>query len=65
MNTKKFNDRTIISNFSVNEDNTGYNDIKITVSIWLEGYDADYFIGIDIKSIKMYLNFEKGGIVSE
>jgi hypothetical protein len=64
-NTKKFDDKTIISNFNVKEDNTGYEDIKLTLSLWLEGYDADYFVGVDIKNIKMYLNFEKGGIVGE
>jgi hypothetical protein len=64
-NTKKFDDNTIISNFEIKEDKTGYEDIKVTVTLWLEGYDADYFVGIDIKSIKMYLNFEKGGTVDE
>ena len=59
MNTKKFDDNTIISNFDVKEDNTGYKDIKLTVYVWLEGYDADYFLGISVKNISMLLNFEK------
>ena len=63
--TKNFTDGTIISNFKTNDTVTGFEDLKLTVSIWLEGYDADYFIGIDMKNIKMYLNFSKGGNVSE
>jgi hypothetical protein len=56
---KNFLDDTVISEFKANDEKTKYNDIHITVSLWLEGYDADYFVGVDVKKIKMYLNFEK------
>lgn len=58
-NAKTFEDNTVISTFVANSEKTSYNDIKITVSIWLEGYDADYFVGVSVKNIKVYLNFEK------
>ena len=37
--------------------NNKYNDIKLTVSLWLEGMDADYISGIYDTSITMFLNF--------
>lgn len=58
-NAKTFEDKTVISNFVANSEKTKYNDIHITVSIWLEGYDADYFVGVSVKNIKIFLNFEK------
>ncbi len=40
-----------------NETLTSYTALKYTVTIWLEGYDADYVIGMYNTSLKMYLNF--------
>ena len=54
---KDFNTQTSFGVFKPNEDKSSYNDIKITVSIWLEGYDADYFAGIDTSSVRVFLNF--------
>lgn len=34
-----------------------YQDVCLTVYIWLDGYDADYIPGIDVSSIKTYLSF--------
>lgn len=46
-----------------NSDKTDYEIVKITVSIWLEGMDADYFVGVDTKSIKIYLNFKMKEVI--
>ena len=47
-----------------NENKISYEPLKFTLSIWLEGYDADYIIGMKNNSVKIYLNFyveeEKG-----
>ncbi len=40
-----------------NQSSTDYNELKLTISVWLEGFDADYIIGIKNNSLKMYLNF--------
>lgn len=39
------------------QNGTGYTKIKLTVSVWLEGFDADYIVGMRNNSLKMYLNF--------
>lgn len=36
---------------------TGYDDIKVTVAIWIEAYDADYIVGLQNGSVKIMLNF--------
>ncbi len=38
--------------------NGSYNVVKMTVMIWLEGWDADYFVGINNKAISVKLGFE-------
>ena len=56
LNTNKsLEDDTVLGVFE-NKDNK-YNDIKLTVSLWLEGMDADYISGIYDTSISMFLNF--------
>lgn len=40
----------------VNENNS-FNNVKITVYVWLEGMDADYIIGCTDTNLKMVLNF--------
>ena len=39
------------------KENGKYNDIKLTVSLWLEGMDADYISGVYDRSVSMFLNF--------
>lgn len=39
-----------------------YNDIKMRVYIWLDGYDADYLEGVDTKEMHFYLSFTKVGV---
>ncbi len=49
-------------------ENGQYNDIKLTVSLWLEGMDADYISGVYDRSVSMFLNFcikEKGDTGNE
>ena len=46
-----------------NSDKTDYVPIKITVAIWLEGMDADYFVGVDSNSIKIFLNFSMKEVI--
>ena len=38
---------------------TTYNDVKITVAIWLEGYDCDYISTVDLTDLSFYLSFCK------
>ena len=60
INTEKdFDGSKKLGRFIPNETNTKYSDVKITVYIWLEGYDADYFLGINSEDIKIFLNFTK------
>lgn len=54
---KSFDDEVSFGRILPNADNTEYEPIKITVFIWLEGYDADYFAGINTNKIKIYLSF--------
>lgn len=43
----------------VRDSEGNYNDVKITVYIWLEGYDADYLEGVNTESVHFFLNFTK------
>lgn len=57
-NTQKdFNGGISFGKIVPNGDNTDYLPVKITVYIWLEGYDADYILGISNTNLKMMLNF--------
>jgi hypothetical protein len=40
-----------------NDTSSAYTTLKFTISVWLEGYDADYIVGMYNTSLKMYLNF--------
>jgi len=45
--------------FEFNNTNNDYNVIKLEIYIWLEGWDADYFVGIPEKTkIRVDLGFE-------
>lgn len=46
-----------------NETNTDYEPIKLTICIWMEGYDADYFIGIDNEIASLYLSFKMKEVI--
>lgn len=60
INTEKnFDGNKVLGRFIPNENNTKYSDVKITVYVWLEGYDADYFVGVNSEDIKIFLNFTK------
>lgn len=39
-----------------------YNDVKMRVYIWLDGYDADYIEGVDTDKMHFYLSFTKVGV---
>lgn len=54
---KSFDDEISFGRILPNAGNTDYEPIKITVFIWLEGYDADYFAGVSTNKIKIYLSF--------
>lgn len=54
---KDFNGEISFGQVVPNADGTDYVPIKITVSVWLEGFDADYIIGISNTSFKMMFNF--------
>ncbi|MCR5232074.1 MAG: hypothetical protein K6B64_05445 [Acholeplasmatales bacterium] len=57
---KNFNDLNVLGKFNKN-DQGEYNDVKITVYLWLDGYDADYLEGVNTESVHFYLNFTKVG----
>ena len=46
-----------IGEFKFNSDKNEYNVIKLEMYIWLEGWDADYFIGIP-ENTTITCNFE-------
>lgn len=50
---------TEFGTFTFNEQRNDYNVIKLEIYIWLEGWDADYFIGIpEDTTIKVDLGFQ-------
>lgn len=57
---KNFNSLETLGKFSRNTDGA-YNDVKISVYLWLDGYDADYIEGVNTDSVHFYLNFTKVG----
>ena len=56
---KSFDDMISLGLFEIANENQGYNEVKITICIWLEGYDADYISGISTNEMKIFLNFIK------
>ena len=57
---KDFNGQEVLGRFTKGQDGK-YNDVKITVYLWLDGYDADYLEGVNTDSVHFYLNFTKVG----
>lgn len=52
------NDSTVFGTFTYDENKTSYNMVKLEMYLWLEGWDADYFVGIpDNVSIRVDLEF--------
>lgn len=39
-------------------DGTAYNEIELTLELWIEGYDADNLVGLNTTDIKVLLTFE-------
>lgn len=60
---KNFDGNVSFGTIIPNDDKTDYVPIKITVSIWLEGMDADYLVGTDSNHIKIFLNFSMKEVI--
>lgn len=58
---KDFNGKKELALFEKQADGS-YNDAKITVYLWLDGYDADYLEGVNTESVHFFLNFTKVGV---
>lgn len=50
-------DEVSLGRFTYAEEAGDYNTIKLTVCVWLEGWDADYFMGIPSGKVKVKLGF--------
>ncbi|MBQ3253826.1 MAG: hypothetical protein IJA65_04645, partial [Acholeplasmatales bacterium] len=55
---KSFDDEVSLGKFDAVNDSE-YNIVKITIAIWLEGYDADYLGTVDLTELSCYLSFFK------
>lgn len=62
---KNFDNEISFGQITPNEDKTDYSIIKITVSIWLEGYDSDYLSAADLTELSCFLSFFKKEINKE
>ena len=58
LNTKSTYTDTVLGTFTYNNTTKGYNVVKLSVMVWLEGWDADYFAGIKDASVAVKLGFE-------
>ena len=58
---KDFEGKKELAKFKREADGT-YKDAKITVYLWLDGYDADYLEGVNTESVHFFLNFTKEGV---
>lgn len=47
-----------LGKFEYDDQNGKYNDLKTTVYIWLEGWDADYFLGASVNSRKLNIKLD-------
>ncbi len=54
---KKFEDVSL-GKFEYSEVDGKYNDLKTTIYIWLEGWDADYFLGASVNSRKLSIKLD-------
>lgn len=62
---KNFDEDVVFGRCVPNETKTDYEAIKITVVIWIEGYDADYFVGVDNTNAKFFLNFKMKEVINQ
>ena len=46
-----------IAKFTYNQETKSYNEVTIKLGLWLEGFDADNLIGLDVSKIKCLLSF--------
>ena len=61
----KYNFSDSLGVFGYDEELQSYNEVALTLGIWLEGFDADNLIGLDANKINCLLSFaiEKGGSI--
>ena len=62
MTEKDFNSEISFGRFVPTEDNK-YKDVKITIYIWLEGYDSDYLSTVDDLGLSFKLSFRKKEVI--
>ena len=48
----------VLATFTWDGDRNEYNVVKMSVMLWLEGWDADYFVGLRETAISVKLGFE-------
>lgn len=60
---KSFDNEIVFGTCKPNQTNTDYEAIKVTVCIWIEGYDADYFVGVDNDIASFYLSFKMKEVI--
>ncbi|MBE6137888.1 MAG: hypothetical protein E7176_05780 [Erysipelotrichaceae bacterium] len=60
---KSFDNDVVFGTCVPNATNTDYEAIKLTVCIWIEGYDADYFVGVDNDIASFYLSFKMKEVI--
>lgn len=58
LNTKSTYTDTVLGTFTYNTTSKNYNIVKLSVMVWLEGWDADYFAGIKDATVAVKLGFE-------
>lgn len=58
LNTKHEYTNTVLGKFTYDSNTNDYNIVKMSVMVWLEGWDADYFAGISDASVGVKLGFE-------
>lgn len=58
LDTKSNYTDTVLGTFTYNSTSKNYNVVKLSVMVWLEGWDADYFAGITDATVAVKLGFE-------
>ena len=58
LDTKNSYTDTVLGTFTYNSTSKNYNVVKLSVMVWLEGWDADYFAGIKDATVAVKLGFE-------
>lgn len=60
----RYNFNDDLGRFTYNEETKAYNDLSITIRLWLEGFDADNLIGLDASDIKCLFSFKVKEVVA-